>query len=56
MDLKEIQEMFSEMGLGSPEQRNKLVKELSINVAEYSYDKNYDIKISSNTLKPEQYA
>lgn len=56
MDKEEIQEMFSEMGLGSTEQRDKLVKELSINMVDSSYDTNYEIKTCSNTLNVERYA
>lgn len=56
MDLVEIQEMFSEMGLGSSEERDKLVKELSINMVDSSYNDNYEIKTCGNTLKTEQYA
>ena len=50
MDIKEIQKMFSEMGLGSTEQRDKLVKELSINMVDNTIDKNVEIKTCSNTL------
>lgn len=56
MDIKEIQEMFSEIGLGSTEQRDKLVKELSINMVDGSYDTNYEIKTGCNTLTFEHYA
>ena len=56
MDLKEIQKMFSDMGLGTQEQREKIVKELSINVVNRSFNENRNIKISNNTLKIEQYA
>lgn len=50
MDIKEIQKMFSEMGLGTSEERNKLVKDLSINMVENSYGMRVDSKISNNTL------
>lgn len=50
MDIDTIQKMFSEMGLGSSEERNKLVKELSINMIDNNYDNNVKIKTSTNTL------
>lgn len=56
MDIDKIQEMFSEMGLGSSEQREKLVRELSINVIDGSYNENKNIKTCNNTLKTEHYA
>lgn len=56
MDIEEIQKMFSEMGLGSTEQRDKLIKELSINMIDSSYDSNYEIITGNNTLKTESYA
>lgn len=56
MDIDKIQEMFSEMGLGSSEQRAKLVRELSINMVDYSYKTNKDIEICNNTLNPKHYA
>lgn len=56
MDIDKIQEMFSEMGLGSSEQRDKLVKELSINMIDSSYEQNVEIKTSSNTLNSDNYA
>lgn len=56
MDKDEIQKMFSEMGLGSTEQRDKLVKDLSINMVDSSYDENYEIITGNNTLKAERYA
>lgn len=56
MDIEEIQKMFSEMGLGSTEQRDKLVKDLSINMVDSSYDENYEIITGNNTLKVERYA
>ena len=55
MDSKEIQQMFSDMGLGSPEQRDKLVKEFSINM-DSSHDSVIEVKTRSNTLIPEHYA
>jgi hypothetical protein len=56
MGQEEIQKMFSEMGLGSSEQRDKIVKELSINMVDSSFDQNVKIKTSSNTLNNERYA
>ncbi len=56
MNFEEIQEMFSEIGLGTLEQRNKLVKELSINMLDSTYDLNIEIKISNNTQINELYA
>ena len=56
MDIIEIQQMFSEMGLGSYEQRDKIVKELSINKVDSDFDQNIETKTSSNTLNSEQYA
>lgn len=55
MDI-DIQEMFFEMGLGSLEQRDKMVKELSINIVDSSFDQKVEIKTSSNTLNKENYA
>ena len=56
MDIDTIQKMFSEMGLGSSEERNKLVKELSINMIDNNYDNNVKIKTSTNTLISQHYA
>lgn len=56
MDNDKIQEMFSEMGLGSYEQRDKIVKELSINMVDSNFDQNVEIKTSNNTLNPKYYA
>ena len=56
MDIDKIQEMFSEMGLGTSEQRDKMVKELSINMVDSNFDQNVEIKTSSNTLNSEHYA
>lgn len=56
MDIEKIQEMFSEMGLGTSEERDKLIKELSINMIDSSYDNKFEIKTCNNTLKAEQYA
>jgi len=56
MDIKEIEEMFSEMGLGTCEERDKLIKELSINMVDNPYDGKYEIKTCNNTLKAKQYA
>lgn len=50
MDIKEIHKMFSEMGLGTSEERNKLVKDLSINMVDNSQDMSINSKISNNTL------
>ena len=44
-----IQKMFSEMGLDSPEQREKIVKDLSINTAESYLKVESDFIISNNT-------
>lgn len=52
MDIEIIQEMFSEMGLGSYEDREKLVKRLSINMVESACKKNDNIVTSNNTSKP----
>lgn len=52
MDIEKIQEMFSEMGLGATEEREKLVKRLSINMVESAYKKNDNIVTSNNTSKP----
>ena len=56
METKEILQMFSEMGLGSVEQRDKLVKDLSINLDESNNESTFEIKICTNTLKSEHYA
>ena len=56
MDIDKIQEMFSEMGLGTSEEREKLIKELSINMIDNSYDNSFEIKTCNNTLKEELYA
>ena len=56
MNREEIQEMFSEMGLGSAEQRDKLVKSLAINMVDSSYDADHEIITGNNTLKDERYA
>lgn len=48
--------MFSEMGLGSTEERDKMVKGLSINKFDGSFGQNVKIKTSSNTLNNERYA
>lgn len=56
MDLDTIQEMFSEMGLGSLEQREELVRKLSINLIDTSGSDNKNIKTCNNTLKVENYA
>lgn len=56
MDIKEIQDIFSEMGLGTSEERDKLVKELSINKVDNSHIDSEVITTSKNTLNTEQYA
>ena len=56
MDIDKIQEMFSEIGLGSSEQRDKMVKELSINIVDSYFDQYVEIKTISNTLNNEHYA
>ena len=50
MDIDRIQEMFTEMGLGSSEQRDKLVKELSINMLDGTLDHDVEIRTCRNTL------
>lgn len=50
MDINEIQQMFSEMGLETTEQREQLIKDLSINLMDNNSDDNYKITISNNTL------
>ena len=56
MNINEIQHMFSEMGLETTEQREQLIKELSINMMDNNSDDNYEIKTSNNTLILEEYA
>lgn len=56
MNIEEINKMFSDMGLGSSEQRDKMVKELSINMVDSSFDLDLEITTSSNTLNSDQYA
>lgn len=56
MDIDKIQEMFSEMGLGSSEQRDKMVKDLSINMVDSNRDNHVEVKTISNTLNNERYA
>lgn len=56
MDIDIIQEMFTEMGLGTSDKRDKMVRELSINMVDSSFDQNVEIKTSSNTLNNEHYA
>ena len=46
MGIDIIQEMFSEMGLGSPDLRDKLVKDLSIDVVDVSTSEIIDGTIS----------
>ena len=48
--------MFSEMGLGSFEQREKLVKDLSINLDDSNNESAFEIKTCTNTLKSEHNA
>lgn len=50
MDIEDIQKMFSEMELGSSEERDKMVKELSINMVDSNFDKSVEIKTCNNTL------
>ncbi len=56
MDNHEIQQMFSEMGLGTPQQRDKLIKELSINMVDVHREESIKIITSSNTLKLDRHA
>lgn len=56
MDIDKIQEMFSEIGLGTSELRDKMVKELSINLVDSNIDQKVEIKTISNTLNSEHYA
>ena len=56
MDTKEIQQMFSDMGLGSSEKRDKLVRDLSIKRTDSKDETPVEIKIYGNTLKPEYHA
>lgn len=48
--------MFSEMGLGTFEQRDKLVKKLSINMVDSTFEKDIEVKTSNNTLIIDNYA
>lgn len=56
MDRDEIQKMFSEMGLGSSELRDKLVKDLSIDVVGTFFNESIEVETSNNTLKAVKYA
>lgn len=56
MDINEIQQMFSEMGLGSSEERENLIKDLSINSIGNINDSIVEVKTCTNTLKSEHYA
>ena len=56
MDIDKIHEMFSEMGLGTSEQRDKMVKELSISMVDSTFDQTVEIKICSNTINSGHYA
>lgn len=56
MDKDEIQKMFSEMGLGSSDLRDKLVKDLSIDVVSTYSSESIEVETSNNTLKVEYYA
>ena len=56
MDKDEIQKMFSEMGLGSSDLRDKLVKDLSIDVVSTFSNESIEVETSNNTLKAEFYA
>lgn len=49
MSPDEIQKMFSEMGLGTSEEREKLIKKLSINMVDSSYEDSFEIKTCNNT-------
>lgn len=50
MSSEEIQKMFSEIGLGTSEEREKFIKELSINVVHGSCENGFEIKTYNNTL------
>ena len=56
MDTEEIQQMFIEMGLGSSEARDKIVRDLSINMITDNDETTYEVKTRSNTLKLEYHA
>lgn len=56
MDTKEIEQMFMDMGLGSSEQREKLVRELSINMNSSNDEAHFEVRTCSNTLNPKKYA
>ena len=56
MDIEDIQQMFSEMGLGASEVRDKIVRDLSIDMLSGSDEATYEIVTRSNTLKPEYHA
>lgn len=56
MDIEEIQQMFSEMGLGESEVRDKIVRDLSINMLSGNDEATFEIITRSNTLKPEYHA
>lgn len=49
MDVNKIQKMFSEMGLGTSEQRDKIVHDLSINMIDSHYKGSENIKTCNNT-------
>ena len=56
MDIEEIQNMFSEMGLGTPEQREQYNRELSVKMDD-SHSAGYETVVSSNTISnSENYA
>lgn len=56
MNNKEIEEKFSEMGLGTSEQRERIVEELAINPVVDNSDSVYEIKTCKNTLIAKHYA
>lgn len=51
MDIDKIQEKFAKMGLGTPERRAELTKELSIDMVDFPHETNKDLKIYNNTLE-----
>lgn len=55
MELEDIKQMFSEVGLGTSEQREKIVKDLFINMVDTS-NTEYEIITSNNSLNPNNYA
>lgn len=55
MELEEIKQMFSEIGLGTSEQRDKIVKDLFINMVDSS-NSEYEVITSNNSLNSNNYA